>query len=79
MYHYFEQEYEEMKKLYPGVDLTPLSKFRERTGLATGATEKILVEILKEEEERNAGKRRGQPKKQSAPQKKRMESDRYVS
>ncbi|KAJ8705674.1 hypothetical protein PYW08_012720 [Mythimna loreyi] len=48
VYHYLEQEYEELKKTIKGVDHTPLSMYRQRTALATGVSEKTVEEILRE-------------------------------
>ncbi|KAJ8705682.1 hypothetical protein PYW08_012728 [Mythimna loreyi] len=53
VYNYLEQEYEELKKTFEGIDQTPLSKIRQRTALATGVSETMVEEILQEEARRH--------------------------
>ena len=70
MYHYLEQEFVELKNMYKNMELTPLSRLRKRTALATGVSEATIYQILKEEEERNAAKQKELPKaRRKAPKK----------
>ncbi|KAJ8705677.1 hypothetical protein PYW08_012723 [Mythimna loreyi] len=75
VYHYFEQEYEELKKTLEGIDQTPLSKIRQRTALATGVSETMVLEILQEEERRNEEKRQQTLQEQSRALKRLRQTD----
>uniref|UniRef100_A0A2A4JCH2 Uncharacterized protein n=1 Tax=Heliothis virescens TaxID=7102 RepID=A0A2A4JCH2_HELVI len=54
VYQFLEEEYDELKCIYPNTDLFMLSEFSRRTAAATGVTEDLVQEILGEEAVRSA-------------------------